>query len=109
MPRTHMPLPEKPRSKHEVHRSRPGSSIDIAAYFYGEQTVCPDCVKDLAIPYYQISNPDRSTEDILNEAALKARIDRHGEDSFNSHEFPKVIFASDIAGGDYCFVCLRSL
>ncbi len=85
-------------------------STNIAAYFYGEQTVCPACIKDIVVPFYRIADSERSTEDILNEAAAFVGIDRSNEANFNSREFPKAIDGSEIIkGDDYCYVCLREL
>ena len=83
-------------------------STNIAAYFYGEKVVCRKCIRDIVVPFYRIADTHRSTERILNEAASVAGIDRGDETSFNSQQFPKVIYTPEIIkGDDYCFVCLR--
>ena len=104
---THMPTPEAPNNNHRGNGSR--SSTDVGGYFYGEETLCHKCVKDIVVPFYRIADSRRSAEDILNEAANRVGIDRANENSFNSREFPKVIYAPDLISDDYCFVCLRSL
>jgi hypothetical protein len=83
-------------------------STKIAAYFYGEQVVCPKCIRELVVPFYRIADTGRTTESILNEAASIAGIDRADEASFNTRQFPKVIYASEIIKGlDSCYLCLR--
>jgi protein-arginine kinase activator protein McsA len=48
-------------------------ATDIVAYYYGEKTVCPECTKDLAAPYYLIDSPDSfSTEQVLDMAATQS-------------------------------------
>ncbi|MFD9486290.1 hypothetical protein ACFWBX_20365 [Streptomyces sp. NPDC059991] len=84
----------------------PMGATDIIAYYYGEKTVCPDCTKDLAAPYYLIDSPESfSTEQVLDEAAKTAGINRHNEDSYTSYEFPKVLYPDDLVDGEKCFVC----
>lgn len=46
-----------------------------------------------------------STEDNLNEIAAAFGIDRWDETSFDSDEFPKVIFASMADGDEFCGSC----
>lgn len=83
-------------------------STKIAAYFYGEQVVCPNCIRELVVPFYRIADTGRSTESVLAEAASMAGIDRRDEASFNSRQFPKVIYRSEIIKGlDSCYLCLR--
>jgi hypothetical protein len=85
-------------------------STDIAAYYYGEKTVCSECTKDLAVPYYLIDHPDAlTTEQVLDQAAQTVGIKRYDEDSYTSYEFPKVLYADDIVEGELCFVCSREL
>ncbi|GGS25828.1 hypothetical protein Snoj_04320 [Streptomyces nojiriensis] len=81
-------------------------ATDIVAYYYGEKTVCPDCAKDLAAPYYLIDSPESfTTEQVLDEAAKTAGINRNDEDSYTSYEFPKILYAEDLVDGETCFVC----
>lgn len=81
-------------------------ATDIIAYYYGEKTVCPDCTKDLAAPYYLIDSPESfSTEQVLDTAAKTVGINRHDEDSYTSYEFPKVLYPDDLVDGEKCFVC----
>lgn len=50
-----------------------------------------------------------STEDNLAEIAHAFGIDRMNESSFDSGDFPKVIFASQVEDDEYCGKCDRSL
>ena len=103
------PMPTLDPSRNNQNGKGHGGSTDIGGYFYGEQTLCAECVKDIVVPFYRIADSHRSAEDILNEAARRVGIDRADESSFNSREFPKAIYAPDLIGDDYCFVCLRPL
>ncbi|MEV6504280.1 hypothetical protein [Streptomyces prunicolor] len=81
-------------------------ATDIVAYYYGEKTVCPECTKGLAAPYYLIDSPESfSTEQVLDTAAKTAGINRNDENSYTSYEFPKVLYADDLVDGEKCFVC----
>ncbi|WP_274562391.1 hypothetical protein [Streptomyces spiramyceticus] len=82
----------------------PTNATDIAAYQYLDQTVCPQCTKDVLTPFELVGDPDRSTEDVLNDMAQRWRIDRHADD-FSSEDFPKPIYAPDLIPGESCFVC----
>ncbi|BAJ30993.1 MULTISPECIES: hypothetical protein [Kitasatospora] len=80
-------------------------ATDIGAYVYNEKTLCARCVRDIVVPLYRIADTRISTEQILNEAAAKAGIDRLKEQTFTSAEFPHVIYSTDlIPGYDYCYV-----
>jgi hypothetical protein len=50
-----------------------------------------------------------STEDNLHEIAAAFGIDWTDEDSFDSSEFPKVIFDSQLESDEYCGRCHRVL
>jgi hypothetical protein len=69
-------------------------ATDIAAYTYQAELVCPRCVLSVADTYYHPSEP---AEDVLDRAARLRGIDREDESSFDSGDFPKVVFASQVA------------
>jgi hypothetical protein len=80
-------------------------ATDIGAYIYGGKLLCPRCVRDIVVPFYRIADTRRSTEDILNEAAATAGVNRFQEQTFTTDEFPHVVYATDIIRGyDYCYV-----
>ncbi len=78
-----------------------GYSFDAANYCDG------DCVLR-AVPHILPSDFDLPTEEALDRCAEAAGINRQDESSFDSGDFPKVIFASQVSGddpGDTCTVC----
>lgn len=85
-----------------------GKSYDIVAYTYRADTWCPEgmrqeMIRELdAISLY----PEMETaEDALNEMAKIAKVNREDESSFDSGNFPKVVFRNQIpVGGEIC-VC----
>ncbi|OEJ61076.1 hypothetical protein BGM19_26750 [Streptomyces agglomeratus] len=98
--------PVRETTHNNLNADRVASATKISAYFYGEELVCRRCVRDIVVPFYRIADVGRSTENILNEVAATHGIDRQDESSFNSHEFPKTVYASEIiTGDDACFVC----
>lgn len=90
------------------------ASTDIVAYTYRADIYCPDCIID-QLP----TGPDEmfdgwaiadgadyiSTEDNLSEIAAAFQIDRFDESSFDSSDFPKVVFDSQIEFTEYCGQC----
>ena len=87
---------------------------DIVGYTYAADTYCPDCIIS-ALPMGDGQTFDGwgtsvtiSTEGNLDELALAFGIDRMDERSYDSGEFPKVIFESNVED-DYCTTCGREL
>jgi len=99
-------------------------AFDIAGYTYNADTYCPDCII-AALPtgdgqafdgwatvapfdgWATIVLP-MSTEDNLSEIAYAFQIDRMDERSYDSGDFPKVIFESSVED-DICTTCGRGL
>lgn len=89
----------------------------IAGYTFRADVYCPDCIIE-ALPTGEGEAYDgwalapgagpMSTEDNLNEIALAFGIDRQDERTFDSSDFPKVIFHSQVEG-DVCGHCGREL
>lgn len=81
-------------------------ATDIVGYTFQASEYCPDCIGDVvtAQPAYggwQLAEGVRlSTEDNLAEIAYAFGIDRMNESTFDSDDFPKVIFASDVESSD---------
>lgn len=75
----------------------------IVAYSF-PGTYCPEhlieelIVRGLAAPAAR----DMAVEDVLDQIAGANGIDRGDERTFDSNEFPKVIFSSDIEDGETC-------
>lgn len=90
------------------------SSTDIVAYTYRADTYCPNCIISV-LP----TGPDEmfdgwaiadgadyiSTEDNLTEIAAAFQIDRFNESSFDSGDFPKVVFESQVEYAEWCGKC----
>lgn len=77
---------------------------DIVGYTYNTETWCPDCMGRVFDP-----NGVDITETILDEMAKRIGINRQDEYSFDSSEFPKVIFASSVESDEYCDNCQNKL
>lgn len=90
---------------------------DIVAYTFKADTYCPECIigqlptgEDEAFDGWGLGNGVYlSTEDNLSEIAYAFGIDREDEYSFDSGDFPKVVFSSQIEDDEYCGNCLREI
>jgi len=89
----------------------------VVGYTFNADTYCPDCIVGV-LPtgegeafdgWTLASGVSMSTEDNLSEIAYAFQIDRMDESSFDSGEFPKVIFASDASESDTCGQCFETL
>lgn len=90
---------------------------DVVGYMFNADTYCPDCIVG-ALPtgeggaydgWKLASGVVMSTEDNLSEIAYAFQIDRMDERSFDSGDFPKVIFASSVEDDEYCATCGETL
>lgn len=83
---------------------------DIVGYTYQAETLCPEHTIEAMIANGEASPAarDMATEDALEQIANANAIDRMDEHSYDSGDFPKVIFASMVEG-DTCDVCGREL
>jgi hypothetical protein len=86
---------------------------DIVGYTFKADTYCPNCIID-ALPtgegeaydgWKLAAGVHMSTEANLSEIAAAFPIDRQDERTFDSADFPKVIFSSQIEGAEYCASC----
>lgn len=81
-------------------------ATDIVAYQYQAELVCPDCIIERMIGD-RLASPaarDMDVEQVLNQIADAMAIERGDEYSFDSWEFPKVVFRSDEVDAD-CMTC----
>lgn len=84
---------------------------DIVAYTYNADTYCPDCIVGQVLA----RNPDIhstrldyiNTERDLWRLANLLRINRDNEASFDSGDFPKVVFSSQVEDVEHCGSCGR--
>jgi hypothetical protein len=80
--------------------------FDIVGYTFKADNYCPKCVIKKLTPYGFNSVADDNTEELLNQLALSAHIDREDERSFDSDNFPKVVFRDQARGyGINCGWC----
>jgi len=84
---------------------------DIVGYTYAAETLCPACTlaalptgKGERFDGWRDATEDQSAEDNLTELAAAFGIEREDERSYDSDEFPKVIFSSD-SDGETCESC----
>jgi hypothetical protein len=90
---------------------------EIIGYSFNGSTYCPDCIIEAlptgpGQPYDGWSLADgvrMSVEDNLSQIAYAFQIERTDESSFDSHDFPKVIFNSQVETEDYCATCGRDI
>lgn len=80
------------------HYSR--KATDIVAYTYNADIYCPACI----LQAMGVLQPNGTTEWALDSLALDRGIDRYDERTFDSGDFPKVVFASDLEG-ELCGMC----
>lgn len=92
-------------------------ATEIVGYTFNADIYCPECVVEMlptgegeAYDGWALAHGVRmSTEDNLTELALAFGIDRMEERTFDSDEFPKVIFACQVEDPEYCGRCHRDL
>lgn len=91
-------------------------ATDIVAYTYQAETLCPRCViPALSSQGESVQPPTRNAERWLDMMAREYSIDRQDERSFDSADFPKVVFAGQIDDepwgqcGWHCDSCGESL
>lgn len=85
----------------------------IVGYTFKAENLCPTCTIK-ALPtgpgeafdgWEDCSTPPMTVEDNLTELAAAFGIDRLSESSFDSDDFPKVIFADMVGDEDQCMAC----
>ena len=87
--------------------SRPDA---IVGYTYKAENLCPSCTIDAVVGSKQDGMSGRAVEIALDRIApLAGVLDRYNEHSFDSDEFPKVIFADSVIEGERCGNCDNKL
>lgn len=84
----------------------------IVGYTYDAEQLCPKCCVDSIV--LDASKPpfkDLNAEQILDIVAntVYTSVDRQDERTFDSNEFPKVIFASQVEDDEQCYHCGENL
>lgn len=75
---------------------------DIVAYAYRADLYCPNC---MLTRIGGKSADGRLVEEALDNAAATLEVDRHDERTFDSDEFPKVVFRDQFQTDDRCAGC----
>lgn len=93
--------------------------MDVIAYTFAADIYCPQCINvvvenDTRYDGWQLSpvdglRPIMATEANLDEIAAAFGIDRADEWSFDSDDFPKVVFDSQIQENEHCGECHEDL
>lgn len=112
-----MPAPHTISSNHYSHDQQMADGRmkgdAIVGYTYRAENLCPSCTIG-ALPtgpdeafdgWRDVSNPPMSAEENLAGIAEAFGIDRTDERSFDSGDFPKVIFASSVEDDERCMTC----
>lgn len=88
---------------------------EIVGYTFHAETLCPRCTlaalptgEGEAFDGWKDATGRMSAEENLTELALAFGIDRTDESSFDSDDFPKIVFSSD-TDGDTCDRCGEEL
>ena len=79
-------------------------AFDIVAYTYRAALYCPEHLIEAMIANREASPAarDMDTEEVLDQIANANAIDRQDEHSYDSDDFPKVVFAADLDFGEVC-------
>ena len=82
-------------------------SYDIVGYIFNAEKLCAHCVAKMyqKVPAVTV----RQVEVCLDGEANYLGIDRYDESSFDSNDFPKVIFRDQADYNDLCGICCVSL
>lgn len=82
-------------------------SFAIVGYTFNAETLHPICMVERYIAGGVLSPGARgmSAEDALDQAAEVAGVNREDEYSYDSDEFPKVVFADSVDEVEYCDSC----
>lgn len=75
----------------------------IVGYTYCADIYCPDCVLD-AMNVNRNMFPMK-TETVLTMLAIRTGIDRFYQSSYDSDDFPKVIFSTQLEHREHCARC----
>lgn len=87
--------------------------FDIVGYTYQADIYGPECIvglvaRDLGVEH-DTAGAGFTVESALDALASAAAIDRQDERSFDSDDFPKVVFRDQLEPDDRCGECGRRL
>jgi hypothetical protein len=80
-------------------------SYDIAAYTYAADLYCQVCIIPVLCNAELIGDYANSAESVLDLLAPRMGIDRYEESSYDSGDFPKVVFNDQVSADDRCGSC----
>jgi hypothetical protein len=83
-------------------------AYDVLAFTYKADIFCDGCMLASANAWLAedgVKVPYLITEDALDAWATSIRLDRDDEFSFDSDDFPKVVFASQVEDTEWCGEC----
>lgn len=83
------------------------NATTIMAYHFNADLYHPACM--ILIATGNVAAKDDDAERVLDEWAATMGINRQDESTYDSHNFPKVIFADNIEPTDYCGKCQENL
>lgn len=75
--------------------------VRITGYTFRADTYCPTCMANSMVKFVgeEQQGPDHwQVEDLLDSIAASLGIDREDERTFDSGDFPKVVFSTDDDG-----------
>lgn len=80
--------------------------MSVAAYTYKADIYCVDCIIEVMLLGGEASPAarDMPVEEALDQIAEANATDRYNESTFDSDDFPKVVF-SDQLSGEHCGGC----
>lgn len=79
---------------------------EVVAYVFRADIFCPACiVSQLPRDVLSPAASDMRVEDLLDQVAAYVGIDRYDEHTYDSEEFPKVIFSHMVDSSDNCGAC----
>jgi len=80
--------------------------VKVTAYTYKADIYCVDCIIEAMLMEREATPAarDMPVESALDQIAEANAIDRYDESTFDSYEFPKVVF-SDQLHGEHCGGC----
>lgn len=87
-------------------------SFDIAAYTYQAELLCGGCIVKATVKTKTLRDELVTPADIegwLDWLAKSVRVDRRDEGSFDSDDFPKVVFVDGLQHGEKCGSCGEEL
>ena len=77
------------------------SSTDIVGYSFQADIYCPTCTVEVMTGEASANDAEKTLDYLADQVSLN----RYDEQSFDSWDFPKVIFADQVEDTDRCAGC----